>query len=643
MFVSGSFYEHFGTFVHCFDPNLSTLSYLRKHSSFLVSVICCIAAEYHPDTEYYGVHIRLAEYVDEMLPSIMSGVYKSVEISQACYLLACYQQMADSAVHDQTWALLGTSLRIASELGCNLACFSYSVPEGDPALEKHHRQLKNTERLWLSLWTFEKTIASQTGQRLHLAEDPIIAACGTWHQRPYALQQDEALVALVDLRRIMDRHASTFHTHILRALTSRSNKDGAGPHSQKRPSGHSEQVMLLVDLFRANANIDFKRWEESWLAVSEHWGSPASVLQSTGVLHLHFARLVILSLPLRSTSDMPTKDLDSLRRDCYSAAIGFLSFFIDRSERGLLPRLPNTMTISAVYCAIFALKLCGLSPDVAPYIETARIVKLARRLAGELRKAGSIPLHRLRTSVQARFAEYLVGYLVRWESHHLPRLSEMPTHGGAGQESGNLAEAERAKAFHRRSSLGDVSIGLPLGSMSPPTRRRRQAADDQMLSIVDSEAPEPSASRYNHSQHVSFTASSQPSRRGFSSQPFYPNSLPYASPVPSEAVGNPQPDSRNVRSELFAPLGSDTSLDEFWQSMMTSGGIVDSMTGFDALLDQMSGFNIPGTESQGGVGDFVGHGAAGSATQPTLGQQHISFGAPSIVMTEQQQHRSLNL
>lgn len=135
-----SFYDNFGTFVHCFDPNLSTLSYLRKHSAFLVAVICFVAAEHHPESHFRPISRRLGEYVDESLPAVMSGVYKSVEIAQACYILALYQRMSDSAVDDQTWALLGTSIRIASELGCNLACFSYSAPAGDPSIEKHHRQ-----------------------------------------------------------------------------------------------------------------------------------------------------------------------------------------------------------------------------------------------------------------------------------------------------------------------------------------------------------------------------------------------------------------------------------------------------------------------------------------------------------------------
>lgn len=159
------------------------------------------------------------------------------------------------------------------------------------------------------------------------------------------MPQDEALVAFVDLRRIMDRHAATFHTQILRALTSRSPE--GGPHSKRRETGHSEQLMLLVDLFRANVHIDFKRWEESWLTGPNETANPKSPLQCTGILHLHFATLVILSLPLRSTSERPTQDFDALRRDCYGAAIGFLSAFVDRSERGLLPCVTNAIAVSA--------------------------------------------------------------------------------------------------------------------------------------------------------------------------------------------------------------------------------------------------------------------------------------------------------
>ncbi|CAO1613595.1 unnamed protein product [Parajaminaea phylloscopi] len=610
------FYDRFETFIYCFDPNLSTLSYLRKHSAFLVSVICYIAAEYHPDSEYYDVFRRLGNYVDEMLPAVMSGVYKSVEISQACYLLACYQQMADSAVDDQTWALLGTSLRIASELGCNLACFSSSAPEGDPAMEKHHRQLKNTERLWLSLWTFEKTIASQTGQKLHLAEDPIISACGTWHQRPYALQHDEALVAFVDLRRIMDRHATTFHTHVLRAMTTRetngSSGDSVGP---ARSKVYSEQVMLLIDLFRANASIDFKRWEESWLAGYEQLDRPTSALQSTGVLHLHFANLVTLSLPLRSTSDMPSKDLDSLRRDCYSAAIGFLSAFIDRSRRNLLPCLPNTMTVSAVYCAIFALKLCSLSPDVTPYIDARRVVRLAHSLAEELRQAGSFPAHRAQTSVPARFADYLFAYLLRWESHYSP--------AGEGSLSFDAPEGRVPSVSHGHAGSTGARSGLTSTAADPRSRRRNDARLHRDLDHGGAMPPSLVAlGDLSQDQHnMDLDMSREPPAGSFAhSHANFPPPWHGSSMVSGVAPHGPRevgvPSSHGAASSAMGH-----ELDDFWQSIMTGGGVADSMNSFDALLDQMAGFSIPRAQPQGHA---VPHGHTAPANgQPTVSvQQH---------------------
>lgn len=137
--------------------------------------------------------------------------------------------------------------------------------------------------------------------------------------------------------------------------------------------------MLLVDLFRANVHVDFKRWEESWLASSSSEGAVSkNPLMSTGILHLHFATLVILSLPLRSASERPTQDFDALRRDCYGAAIGFLSAFVDRAERGLLPCITNALAVSAVYCSIFALKLAVLSSEIAPFINRERVARLAK-------------------------------------------------------------------------------------------------------------------------------------------------------------------------------------------------------------------------------------------------------------------------
>lgn len=600
------FYDAFGTFIHCFDPVLATLQYLRKHSAFLVTVICCIASEFHPDASQYGhIYKRLTEYIEELLPAVLSGVFKSIEAAQGCFILASYQRMSRSAIDDQTLPLLHTSIRIACELGINLACFSYSVPADDPTLERHHRQLRNTERLWLSLWVSEKTLASQTGQKLHLAEDPVVSSCGSWHQRPYSMVQDTALVAFVDLRRIMERHASTFHTQILRALTGGSFTGGAaGPHSKKRESGHSEQLMLIVDLFRANAHIDFKRWEESWLASSAP-GTERSPLQSTGILHLHFAMLVTLSLPLRSASERPTEDFSALRRDCYGAALGFLSAFVDRCERGLLPCINNAIAVSAVYCSIFALKLCGLSAEIAPFIDTMRVLKLAKNLAKELSRAGSYPAHRAKVSVPARFAEYLNGFLSRWEAQRSPGLSSTTSPNLAMRRGSGGGQASAG-------GLGGLLAFTPLPSSAMPVDGSSTAFTNGPSATTAKQYQSSQPFEADMSTATSMGNISLPSATALDSS----NNSPWAT-IPTSSSYDVPGQAASVAPFPSSMTDDDRHLDNFWQTM--TGSSWDNLTGFAPLLDQMAGFEMPSmmmnnpTTANGAMGN--GSQGAGSSGQ----------------------------
>lgn len=81
------FYDHFSNFIFVFDRQLSDLTYIRKHSCFLLTVMCAFAAFYHPDEEHRALHPGLTEWYEGLLPAMLSGGFKSVEISQACYVL----------------------------------------------------------------------------------------------------------------------------------------------------------------------------------------------------------------------------------------------------------------------------------------------------------------------------------------------------------------------------------------------------------------------------------------------------------------------------------------------------------------------------------------------------------------------------
>ncbi|SYW76633.1 related to LEU3 - Zinc-finger transcription factor [Ustilago bromivora] len=131
----GDFYQAFGTFMHIFDPALATITYIRKHSAFLLTVICSLAAEFNAgqsdsrdwrdreevEKENRELAQRLRNHYEGMITWITSGDYKNVEMAQAFYLLASYRDMSESAMSDQTWLFLGTAIRIATELGLTYA------------------------------------------------------------------------------------------------------------------------------------------------------------------------------------------------------------------------------------------------------------------------------------------------------------------------------------------------------------------------------------------------------------------------------------------------------------------------------------------------------------------------------------------
>lgn len=94
----------------------------------------------------------------------------------------------------------------------------------------------------------------------------MIASCSSWHQRPYALPQDEALVAFVDLRRIINRHQDGFHKNILKSLSGGFSRE---KEVSANKEGEDEHLELQLDFFRDCVGADLKRWSEMWLRDDE--------------------------------------------------------------------------------------------------------------------------------------------------------------------------------------------------------------------------------------------------------------------------------------------------------------------------------------------------------------------------------------
>lgn len=434
------FYGRFGTFVHLFDPQLSTLGYIRKHSSFLLTVICALSAEFSPSGDTSLLVQRLTTHYKSMIGPIAAGEYKNVEAAQALFLLASYSPLSASAVTDSTWLYLSTAIRIATELGCNLVCYSYSTP---PAHRTSHyqRQLRNTERLWINLWNLEKTLASQTGQRMHLGDEGVIASCGTWDRRELSVKGgDESLVGMVELRRVMIGRGEEWGVLRNRVLKRKVGDAQRSPQAQRRApergseregeeeEGEREQVELQLSYFRQSVATDLKRWEERWLPSSS--SSSSSPLSITGPLSLTYAALVTYALPLPISYSVDVGgELELLYRQCYLACTDYMATFVDRAKRGFMDYITNSFVVSTVYAVVFALDLARKGEAHSPesngsgsgrgkgregvdfsFVSTGRVLSLARMTAGELGRVGG----GRGGSVAARYAGFLKGVLGRF-------------------------------------------------------------------------------------------------------------------------------------------------------------------------------------------------------------------------------------
>ncbi|SAM85277.1 related to LEU3-Zinc-finger transcription factor [Ustilago bromivora] len=496
----GDFYQAFGTFMHIFDPALATITYIRKHSAFLLTVICSLAAEFNAgqsdsrdwrdreevEKENRELAQRLRNHYEGMITWITSGDYKNVEMAQAFYLLASYRDMSESAMSDQTWLFLGTAIRIATELGCNLVCYSYatpntSSPDGKETGREHYqRQLRNTERLWLNLWNLEKTLASQTGQRMHLADEGVIATCSRWYRMPLALKQDEALVAQVELRRIMIGCGEAFNTHVLPSLRAR-RTDGHPSTGEDHvlEAVERDQLSLQLSYFRNSVHIDLKRWQERWLppqhdhsqSREEREGLPTP-LQITGPLSLNYAALVTYALPLPISYWVDvTRELTLLWRDCYISCTDYMATFVDRCQRGFMTYVTNSTVVSTVYAVVFALDLARKAQRTEAgfqagsghgeerevhfgFVSKQRVLSLAQLTAKELDKIGRVR-HRARDggrqrgkSVARKYSVFLFAVLARFGA--VSSTSE-----GDGEGEGEGMETVKRGGFDAGLSRGN--------------------------------------------------------------------------------------------------------------------------------------------------------------------------------------------
>lgn len=379
--------KHINPMITLLDPHLHTFEYVRSHSALLLSSTCWIAAKYRVEASQIAadleMHIR-----SNLLPTILMDGFRNAEIPQAFIILAAYHPQMNTLSEDKAWAYVGFAIRIASELDMNSRISARPPNRLDDA--GLARRLRNRERTWLNLWLFETSMSQHMGRRPTLANDPVVMGCAHWHLDKFALPQDKAMVAVVQLRLIMLRNTELFENFV----------DGSVSHLP------AELTSKQVELFRKICASDLDTWLATWTGPAQHLASQnmqgsassssndpqasseAGDTIGTGAdtskpkpwpttnrapttsriqrlkLYYWYARLLLDTIALKC-SHLGLDVLRPIYKDAYACSMAYLGLFVATMVPNGLFWGHNSTVVTPVYCAIFALRIVGLSSTSA--------------------------------------------------------------------------------------------------------------------------------------------------------------------------------------------------------------------------------------------------------------------------------------
>ncbi|SPO37635.1 uncharacterized protein PSFLO_03110 [Pseudozyma flocculosa] len=412
------------------DPHLHTFAHVRNTSLLLLSATCWIAAKFLPDCAKAATELE-ARMRDVLLPSILLDGYRSAEIAQAFIILATYHPPTDTLAEDRSWTYIGFGIRVASELDMNSNLLH--LPPARAADENLARRLRNRERTWLNLWLSETSLSQHMGRRPTLAIDPVVKGCRHWHLDQFALPEDKAIVAVVQLRLLLSRNIELFDTLDV-ALPPPPSRGTCDERDRQRTRSLSQ-----LDFFRRTISTDLDSWLAIWTdrhvpSPSSSHSNPAVATSADGApqrlkkakLYYWYARLMLNTLPLKC-SHLPRSALLPVYRDAYLAATSYLDLFLTTMVPHNLRFGHNSTIVTPTYCAIFALRLVSSSSaaaaansdnrgqrqgsEVDVEVDAEAAFELVSRYVGALEEAGNVTAHR--QGAAGSYAPYLQTVLAR--------------------------------------------------------------------------------------------------------------------------------------------------------------------------------------------------------------------------------------
>lgn len=394
------FFARINPVLDLFDPFLHSVAFVRMRSAFLTTVISSMAARFSDTPQDAKLASTLDKHWQEkLLPMILLGGYKSVEISQAFLILTTYSRPTNRLVDDRSWQYLGFAIRTATEVGVNR---KVTPSENLLGNEQVARRVRNRERLWFNLFLYDRTLSAQTGRPWTISEDRMIVQSSMWHRQDFALPEDVSLVSLIKLRRITAQHTEAFDTY----LTSPDRFDETQTATALGVGGQSmfDRRLAGLEFFRKNANADLEKWKETWCINTEDKIKEVDTSAAAGKylvrwaptakLFYYHSRLLINSLVLGATEQYEGfLSGSSVSVDCWTSAISLIDTVLNDFSEEALVTWSNDRVVMAVYAAVSAVRMTNMKHKYA-FADKETLLALVRRLATSMTIAGKTPRHR---------------------------------------------------------------------------------------------------------------------------------------------------------------------------------------------------------------------------------------------------------
>ncbi|PWN52875.1 hypothetical protein IE53DRAFT_377774 [Violaceomyces palustris] len=438
------FVERLNSPLTLLDPHLHTFEYVRRHSAMLLTITCWIAAQHSYDGAR-PAQLLETHFKKVLLPTVLLEGYRSAEIAQAFIVAGSYHPPTSTLSQDRAWSYLGYAIRMAAELDMNSKIVKIPADRVDD--ESLVRRIRNRERTWLNLWLYETSISQHMGRRATLGTDPVVLCCGRWHTAPFALPEDKAIVAIVQLRLLLMRDVELFDTFVTM---------DTGQHSA-----------MQLELFRKTCARDLDSWLATWADEPDSDRQPQTPRMRKARLYYWYSRLILSSIPLK-WSDLPFSVLEPVYADAYASAMAYLALFMESLVPTGLPWSHNSTVVTPTYCAIFALKIMALPEAEALNIDEEYTFNMVDQLAKALEEAGKITPHRY--GAAGSYAPYLQTVL-----NTARKRQKMRIRAAGGQDKSLSAPASQearsklapTSSLHFQAGPSGVQSLVPTASKDP--------------------------------------------------------------------------------------------------------------------------------------------------------------------------------